>query len=57
MRKSADDRTILMHAAASGDSMVLKMVSDACRKTIEPQMVRCIFVAACVGHSKSGRVP
>ncbi|CAM9643513.1 unnamed protein product [Pylaiella littoralis] len=37
MLKSADNKTIMMHATASGDSMVLKMVADACRKTIRPQ--------------------
>ncbi|CAM9983964.1 unnamed protein product, partial [Scytosiphon promiscuus] len=42
--RSADDRTILMHAAASGDSMVLKMVADACRKNVRPQMLRAMIV-------------
>lgn len=47
--KSADDKTILMHAAASGDPMVLKMVADACQRTIMPQKVWCMRV---VGREK-----
>ncbi|CAN0202160.1 unnamed protein product, partial [Ectocarpus sp. 12 AP-2014] len=40
MRQSADGRTILMHAAASGDSMVLIMVSEVCQRFIRPQALR-----------------
>lgn len=46
MLKSADDKTILMHATSSGDSMVLKMVSDACKHAIRPQEV-CTVCFAC----------
>ncbi|CAM9561820.1 unnamed protein product, partial [Ectocarpus sp. 8 AP-2014] len=44
MRQSADGRTILMHAAASGDSMVLIMVSEVCQRFIRPQALREMMV-------------
>ena len=39
LHKSADDRTILMHAAKSGDAMLLKMVGDTCRLYLSPGQV------------------
>ena len=37
--KSSDDKNVLMHAASSGDAMVLKTVADACRTAIPPHKV------------------
>lgn len=37
--ESEDDKTILMHAARSGDAMTLKLVSSTCRKILAPYQV------------------
>lgn len=37
--KSADDKTIMMIAASSGDAMTFKTVADACEIAIAPKQV------------------
>lgn len=39
VKKSADDQTLLMHAAQSADPMTFKAVADTCRRTCSPWIV------------------
>lgn len=38
-KRSGDDRTILMHAARSGDAMTLSAVKNACQNVCDPSKV------------------
>lgn len=38
-KRSGGNRTILMHAARSGDAMTLSAVKDACQKVCDPSTV------------------